>query len=172
MEGDARVRKGTRKRKQRAKLTDINATDSDDYDSSPKHHSSDGENTSKNSKRKRRRPRLTGLSKQRQAANARERSRTHSVNSAFSALRILIPTEPSDRKLSKIETLRLASSYIAHLGSMLRSGTQCPNVAKVAEHSGAISPSSASRVCTFCLSLLKAVSKDDGPNNRVHSQGQ
>ena len=88
--------------------------------------------------------------------------------SAFSALRILIPTEPSDRKLSKIETLRLASSYIAHLGSMLRSGTQCPNVAKVAEHSGAISPSSASRVCTFCLSLLKAVSDTSIHSLSVH----
>ena len=146
-----------RKRKQRAKLRDIDE-DSDDYDSSPKQHNSDTENGPKNNKRKRKRPRLTGLSKQRQAANARERSRTHSVNSAFSALRVLIPTEPSDRKLSKIETLRLASSYIAHLGTILVSGTQCPNVAKAAEHSGAISPSSSSRVCTFCLSLLKAVS--------------
>uniref|UniRef100_A0A8C0J2H0 BHLH domain-containing protein n=1 Tax=Chelonoidis abingdonii TaxID=106734 RepID=A0A8C0J2H0_CHEAB len=55
----------------------------------------------------------------RQAANARERDRTHSVNSAFSALRTLIPTEPADRKLSKIETLRLAASYIAHLANVL-----------------------------------------------------
>ncbi|XP_005874855.1 PREDICTED: transcription factor 15, partial [Myotis brandtii] len=38
--------------------------------------------------------------------------RTQSVNTAFTALRTLIPTEPVDRKLSKIETLRLASSYI------------------------------------------------------------
>lgn len=164
---------GTRKRKQRAKLSDMDALDSDEYDSSSKHESGDENiSNSKNSKRKRRRPRLTGLSKQRQAANARERSRTHSVNSAFSALRVLIPTEPSDRKLSKIETLRLASSYIAHLGSMLVSGTQCPNVSKAAEHAGAISPSSASRVCTFCLSLLKAVSKDEGTNNRLHVQGK
>lgn len=150
---------GTRKRKQRSKLSDMDALDSEEYDSSPKPHSSAVENSSKNSKRKRRRPRLTGLSKQRQAANARERSRTHSVNSAFSALRVLIPTEPTDRKLSKIETLRLASSYIAHLGSMLISGTQCPNVSKAVERSGALSSSSASRVCTFCLSVLKAVSK-------------
>ncbi|XP_044294328.1 transcription factor 15-like [Varanus komodoensis] len=71
------------------------------------------------SKRKRKSPRLSGLSKQRQAANARERDRTHSVNTAFSALRTLIPTEPADRKLSKIETLRLASSYISHLANML-----------------------------------------------------
>lgn len=37
-------------------------------------------------------------------------------------LRTLIPTEPKDRKLSKIETLRLASSYIAHLGTQLIAG--------------------------------------------------
>jgi hypothetical protein len=37
-------------------------------------------------------------------------------------LRTLIPTEPADRKLSKIETLRLASSYISHLGTQLLAG--------------------------------------------------
>lgn len=46
-----------------------------------------------------------------------------SVNSAFTTLRTLIPTEPADRKLSKIETLRLASSYISHLGTQLLAGT-------------------------------------------------
>lgn len=45
-----------------------------------------------------------------------------SVNTAFSTLRTLIPTEPKDRKLSKIETLRLASSYISHLGTQLMAG--------------------------------------------------
>ena len=53
------------------------------------------------------------------AANERERGRTQSVNGAFAHLRQLIPTEPVDRKLSKIETLRLATSYIAHLATML-----------------------------------------------------
>ncbi len=56
---------------------------------------------------------------QRQVANQRERDRTHSVNTAFLQLRNLIPTEPLDRKLSKIETLRLAGSYINHLYSVL-----------------------------------------------------
>lgn len=45
-----------------------------------------------------------------------------SVNSAFTTLRLLIPTEPKNRKLSKIETLRLAKSYIAHLGAILMTG--------------------------------------------------
>lgn len=57
--------------------------------------------------------------KPRYLANQRERDRTHSVNSAFVELRHLIPTEPADRKLSKIETLRLAVSYINHLHSVL-----------------------------------------------------
>ena len=45
-----------------------------------------------------------------------------SVNSAFVTLRTLIPTEPADRKLSKIETLRLATSYISHLATQLLAG--------------------------------------------------
>ncbi|XP_032921163.1 transcription factor 15-like [Catharus ustulatus] len=57
--------------------------------------------------------------KRRAAANARERDRTHSVNTAFGALRRLIPTRPADRRLSKVETLRLASSYISHLANVL-----------------------------------------------------
>jgi hypothetical protein len=54
-------------------------------------------------------------------ANERERGRTQSVNGAFIHLRGLIPTEPVDRKLSKIETLRLATSYIEHLVNQLNS---------------------------------------------------
>jgi hypothetical protein len=53
---------------------------------------------------------------------------SYSVNSAFTVLRTLIPTEPADRKLSKIETLRLASSYISHLGAQLLAGRQEDNV--------------------------------------------
>jgi hypothetical protein len=55
-------------------------------------------------------------------ANERERGRTQSVNGAFLHLRGLIPTEPVDRKLSKIETLRLATSYIEHLATQLAAG--------------------------------------------------
>lgn len=60
----------------------------------------------------------SGEPKKRMQANARERDRTFSVNSAFKCLRSLIPTDPPARKLSKIETLRLATSYITHLQNM------------------------------------------------------
>lgn len=48
------------------------------------------------------------LQTQRVMANVRERQRTQSLNEAFTALRKIIPTLPSD-KLSKIQTLKLAT---------------------------------------------------------------
>lgn len=53
-------------------------------------------------------------------ANRRERVRTENVNAGFDNLRKLIPTEPEDRKLSKIEVLRLATSYIQHLFNLTK----------------------------------------------------
>ncbi|KAB5531119.1 hypothetical protein PHYPO_G00137220 [Pangasianodon hypophthalmus] len=106
-----------------------------------------------------------GEGRQRNAANARERDRTNSVNTAFTALRTLIPTEPADRKLSKIETLRLASSYISHLGNVLLVGEACgdgqpchsggPSAAYYHHHGSPTRDSENSQpkqICTFCLS--------------------
>lgn len=56
---------------------------------------------------------------QRVKANKKERRRTQSINQAFSELRRHIPDVPSDTKLSKIKTLRLAISYISHLMAIL-----------------------------------------------------
>lgn len=56
---------------------------------------------------------------QRVKANKKERRRTQSINQAFNELRRHIPDVPSDTKLSKIKTLRLAISYINHLTSTL-----------------------------------------------------
>ncbi|XP_027329127.3 transcription factor 15 [Anas platyrhynchos] len=94
--------------------------------------------------------------KQRQAANARERDRTQSVNTAFTALRTLIPTEPVDRKLSKIETLRLASSYISHLANVLLLGEGCedgqPCFSAIYGAKGELESKQPRSICTFCLS--------------------
>ena len=54
-------------------------------------------------------------------ANIRERQRTQALNQAFSALRKIIPTLPSD-KLSKIQTLRLAVMYMEFLNKVLECG--------------------------------------------------
>jgi len=56
---------------------------------------------------------------QRHAANERERSRMRVLSKAFSKLKTTLPWVPSDTKLSKLDTLRLASSYIAHLKQIL-----------------------------------------------------
>ena len=48
-----------------------------------------------------------------------ERRRTLSINNAFAQLRGCIPNVPSDTKLSKIKTLRLATSYISYLMDIL-----------------------------------------------------
>ncbi|XP_078542626.1 basic helix-loop-helix transcription factor scleraxis [Lissotriton helveticus] len=110
--------------------------------------------------------------RQRHTANARERDRTNSVNTAFTALRTLIPTEPADRKLSKIETLRLASSYISHLGNVLLvgeacgDGQPCHTTTFYHHHHQGSSParegenSQPKQICTFCLSNQRKQSKD------------
>ncbi|XP_074158276.1 transcription factor 15-like [Sminthopsis crassicaudata] len=121
-------------------------------------------------KKKRKGVRVVGLSQQRQAANARERDRTHSVNSAFTALRTLIPTEPADRKLSKIETLRLAASYISHLANVLLfppeslGGRQAhpplhylPCLRDSEGGAGGRSVGAPRPICTFCLSHQRRV---------------
>ncbi|XP_012274933.1 transcription factor 15 isoform X2 [Orussus abietinus] len=94
------------------------------------------------------------------AARRKDEPARQSVNTAFSALRTLIPTEPADRKLSKIETLRLASSYISHLGSVLVAGTMdLQPCFRSDESDRSFSPDRSKdpqrrpRVCTFCLAM-------------------
>ncbi|CAH1180420.1 unnamed protein product [Phaedon cochleariae] len=56
---------------------------------------------------------------QRNAANERERARMRVLSKAFCRLKTTLPWVPADTKLSKLDTLRLATSYIAHLRSVL-----------------------------------------------------
>lgn len=115
---------------------------------------------------------------QRKAANARERDRTHSVNSAFTTLRTLIPTEPADRKLSKIETIRLATSYIAHLQTVLLVGLDCVEqpCMRVREETTGTGKDGRKReeglvpICTFCLSASKAKTKTQNVGQVKHRQ--
>ncbi|XP_023670570.1 uncharacterized protein [Paramormyrops kingsleyae] len=68
---------------------------------------------------------------QRHAANIRERKRMLNINSAFEELRCHVPTFPYEKRLSKIDTLRLAIAYIALLREILLSG--CDPKSYVAE---------------------------------------
>ena len=57
--------------------------------------------------------------KRRQAANARERRRMHSLNVAFDELRRVVPAMSSERQLSKYDTLQMAQTYISALVDLL-----------------------------------------------------
>ncbi|XP_018399646.1 PREDICTED: transcription factor 15-like [Cyphomyrmex costatus] len=91
------------------------------------------------------------------------RSSLCSVNTAFSALRTLIPTEPADRKLSKIETLRLASSYINHLDAILIAGAMDQPCTRLLENVRSTRP----HVCTFCLAMHKKCGIPDYTNEET-----
>lgn len=65
--------------------------------------------------------------KKKVTANKKERRRTISINSAFSNLRECIPNVPVDTKLSKIKTLRLATSYIVYLMNLLEDDEDAEN---------------------------------------------
>ncbi|KAI3382487.1 hypothetical protein SNEBB_008313 [Seison nebaliae] len=75
------------------------------------------------------------------------KGRSQNVNEAFNSLRERIPTDPVNRKLSKIEILRLAQRYIIHLMNCLkvtdfdRMESPC--------HSNSNQESSLN-ICTFC----------------------
>ena len=55
----------------------------------------------------------------RSAANARERTRMRVLSKSFERLKLMLPWVPADTKLSKLDTLRLAMTYINHLNGML-----------------------------------------------------
>lgn len=77
------------------------------------------EEDSKNCKRKKRRsPRLTGVSKQRKKANARERDRVSVLNNYIQILRTLIPQNCN--KTTKFDVIVGATSYISQLSSILQ----------------------------------------------------
>ncbi|XP_066586854.1 helix-loop-helix protein 15-like isoform X1 [Prorops nasuta] len=69
--------------------------------------------------REERRRRRRATQKYRTAHATRERVRVEAFNLAFAELRRLLPTLPPDKKLSKIEILRLAICYIAYLNHVL-----------------------------------------------------
>lgn len=58
---------------------------------------------------------------QRQAANIRERKRMFNLNEAFDQLRRKVPTFAYEKRLSRIETLRLAIVYISFMTELLQS---------------------------------------------------
>ena len=87
----------------------------------------------------------------RSAANLRERRRMQCINEAFEGLRSHIPTLPYEKRLSKVDTLRLAICYINFLTKLVGStedgntaesdgdacSTEYPNQGKIVIYSAA-----------------------------------
>ncbi|CAN7980218.1 hypothetical protein HPB47_004612 [Ixodes persulcatus] len=80
---------------------------------------SDGHQAVVSLSREDRRRRRRATQKYRLAHATRERIRVEAFNVAFAQLRRLLPTLPPDKKLSKIEILRLAICYISYLNHVL-----------------------------------------------------
>lgn len=88
------------------------------------HHSTNANSTPH--KRSRRR---VATQAQRRAANVRERKRMQNLNKAFDSLRNNVPTFTYEKRLSRIETLRLAIMYIQFMSETLSQpkSSQHPN---------------------------------------------
>lgn len=69
--------------------------------------------------------------------NARERRRVKLVNDGFLRLRKHVPTDPKNKKLSKVKTLRSAIDYIRHLQQLLNQATKNTNIPLVEVLQGA-----------------------------------
>ena len=106
-----------------AEFDDFSAALEPQFDVDDSSHTSD-ELPSKKMKQTRRKPRrrkrmLTGVSKQRRAANERERRRLQIINNAFIGLKELLPLLPGEENISKIEVVKLASRTIMLLQEIL-----------------------------------------------------
>uniref|UniRef100_A0A3Q2NZS1 Si:dkey-34f9.3 n=1 Tax=Fundulus heteroclitus TaxID=8078 RepID=A0A3Q2NZS1_FUNHE len=98
---------------------------------------------------------------QRHAANIRERKRMLSINSAFEELRCHVPTFPYEKRLSKIDTLRLAIAYIALLREILMSGSDPKSYVDECMKNGYKNQSDAIWNTNFCIFCICAVDLSD-----------
>ncbi|XP_052815623.1 transcription factor Atoh8-like [Mya arenaria] len=64
-------------------------------------------------------------------ANARERSRVHTISAAFDGLRHAVPSYSYNQKLSKLAILRIACSYINALSKLTDSDVGSPEIKDV-----------------------------------------
>ncbi|SPP88436.1 protein Fer3 [Drosophila guanche] len=87
----------------------------------PQRSSTHGRSNGSSSSSKKTRRRVASMA-QRRAANIRERRRMFNLNEAFDKLRRKVPTFAYEKRLSRIETLRLAITYIGFMAELL-SGT-------------------------------------------------
>uniref|UniRef100_A0A3P8X468 BHLH domain-containing protein n=1 Tax=Cynoglossus semilaevis TaxID=244447 RepID=A0A3P8X468_CYNSE len=74
-----------------------------------------------------------------QKRNERERQRVKCVNQGYAKLRQHLPGQNADKRLSKVETLRAAISYIKYLQSLVRSASDSCSLSEPDESSSSSS---------------------------------
>ena len=110
----------TRSRRKRGSL--LTSSHASDDNNNADVSSTTGAPTAKLTREQKRRLRRATF-KYRSSHAQRERLRVQAFNVAFQDLRKLLPVLPPDKKLSKIEILKFAISYIKHLSQMLEYDT-------------------------------------------------
>merc|ERR1719494_1160827 len=83
--------------------------------------------SSKKKRPRRRKRMLTGVSKQRRAANERERKRLQIINMAYKELKGNLPLFPNEVNIPKIEIVRLATRTIRYLSDILNNSNDYEN---------------------------------------------
>ncbi|KAI0983245.1 hypothetical protein GJ496_002182 [Pomphorhynchus laevis] len=109
-------------------------------------------------------------------ANHRERGRMHDLNGALEKLKCAIPNFGQSRKLSKIDTLRLATNYIGVLNMILSTEFPLPPEMITSELCKGLSHGSINRIITSPASNLSTclpgiLNKSDGNRNVNNDYG-
>ncbi|CAG5120257.1 unnamed protein product [Candidula unifasciata] len=96
---------------------------------------------------------------QRRAANVRERRRMFHLNEAFDELRKRLPAFNYEKRLSRIETLRLAMTYISFMKEV--SVGRDPKCVKLKPHGSELSPMARSGSSMLASPHSSSVNTDD-----------
>ncbi|XP_050309979.1 pancreas transcription factor 1 subunit alpha [Anthonomus grandis grandis] len=112
---------------------------------------------------------------QRQAANLRERKRMQSINDAFEGLRAHIPTLPYEKRLSKVDTLKLAIGYINFLSELVRTDRNANSSEYFNGHRRGVQKDEPKKVILrgaglYTHSLSWSRDKEPNPNGIMHAK--
>ena len=96
-----------------------------DYNSEPCSSPQSNKRKGKGGRKKNLLPPTPAIMKHRRGmANARERKRMNGLNDAFERLREVVPNVNSEQKMSKMETLLVAQTYIKALAKLMETAVQ------------------------------------------------
>ncbi|XP_016946663.1 uncharacterized protein LOC108022314 [Drosophila biarmipes] len=111
---------------------------------------------------------------QRNAANARERMRMRVLSSAYGRLKTKLPNIPPDTKLSKLDTLRLATLYIKQLITAVETGSSGSHThphSHPHNHSHHLNHSHSSTASSDGLDTSHMADASGGGNYHFHNNG-